>query len=308
MKKEKLKGFVDLQVNGYKGVDFSSLDLTEEAFIYACKEIQKKNTLAFLPTVITSHMSVYEHNLPLMAKVMKKKEFSKILLGFHLEGPFITPSDATRGAHPADCIQKPSVEVLKKMIRWSENKIKLITIAAEVTGAEKLCKFAAQNKIVVSLGHHMSDEKSIDKLAAAGARALTHLGNGLPHLINRHHNPIWAGLSNDKLTAMIIADGCHLPVSLIKTMIKVKGIKNTILVSDVSPIGGMKPGMYKLWGMDIVLKKDGFLYNPKTNYFAGSSKTMDEEAEFLLKEKILTVAEINQIGYDNPLRMIGIKF
>jgi len=307
MKSEKLRGFIDLQVNGYKGVDFSSPDLNEDSFLFACREIEKKGTQAFLPTIITSDLKVYEKNLKLMAKVMGNKRFTKLLPGIHLEGPFISSREGYRGSHPAQYIKEPSIELFKKMIKWSENKIKMITLAAEVSGAEKLCKFAVQQNIIVSLGHQRANEKEMNKLTAAGAKALTHLGNGLPHLIHRHQNSIWAGLANDQLTAMIITDGCHLPVSLIKTIIKVKGIKNTILVSDVSPFGGMKPGIYNLWGMDIILKKNGFLFNPQTGFLAGSSSTMQEEVGFLLKEKILNPEEINQIAFYNPLRMIGLS-
>ena len=95
----KIRGFVDLQVNGFKGVHFSDINLTRDDFVMACRGVFEAGTTAFLPTMITSPKEVYEHNLPIMAAVMQEDEFSGRLLGFHIEGPFISAQDGARGAH-----------------------------------------------------------------------------------------------------------------------------------------------------------------------------------------------------------------
>src|SRR5512143_1911214 len=94
-----LPGLIDLQVNGYKGVDFSGDHLTEEDFARACRQLLDAGTTAFLPTLITSAAEVYAHNLPLITKVLRQEEFQGRVLGIHLEGPFISTEDGARGAH-----------------------------------------------------------------------------------------------------------------------------------------------------------------------------------------------------------------
>jgi N-acetylglucosamine-6-phosphate deacetylase len=227
--------------------------------------------------------------------------------GIHLEGPFISSENGYRGVHPLNNIRKPAIGLLRQLMQWSGNKIRMITIAAELDGSEKLCKFASSKGIIVSLGHQQASEKQIERLGKAGARTLTHLGNGLPHLVDRHVNPIWSGLGNETLSAMIIADGFHLPLSVMKTIFKVKGVKNTILVSDLSPLGGLKPGNYSIWGKDVTLSPNGFLFDPSSGYLAASSFTLMDCANFLLSKDLVKLKDIHYMGFLNPLRLLGIR-
>jgi len=304
--KSDIRGFVDLQVNGYKGIDFSSPDLTEEAFVFACRELEKKGTVAFLPTIISSAPEIYQKNLRIISRIMRREEFAQMLPGIHLEGPFISAENGYKGVHPFQQIRRPDLEILKQLIKWSDHQIRMLTIAAELVGADKICKYAVSKNIIVSLGHQDANEKQINRLAEKGASSLTHLGNGIPHLINRHINPIWAGLGNEKLTAMIVADGFHLPVSLIQTILKVKGAKQTIMVSDLSPLGGLKPGNYKIWGADVVLSQKGFLYDPQTGYLAASSLSLLDCVNWLLSKEILRFKDIYRMAFQNPAEFIGL--
>lgn len=303
----KIPGYVDLQVNGYKGIDFSSNQLTGKDFIYACKELVKNGTVAFLPTIITSSLEVYERNLKLMNKLMEHNELKRHILGIHLEGPFISKEDGARGAHNQNYIQKPDLRLLDKLYKWSGEKIKLITIAAELEGSETLCKYATSLGITVSLGHQMATDDEISRLADAGARSLTHLGNGLPRLIPRHENPLLSGIANDNLMAMVIPDGHHLPPSLLKIIFRTKGVCNLIVVSDASPIAGLPEGKYNTLGNDVVLEASGRLYNPDTGYLVGSSSTMSEGINYLSSLQIMESENLFDLGFFNPLRLINIE-
>lgn len=302
----KSANLVDLQVNGYKGVDFSSPELTEDSFAHACRELIHAGTTAFLPTMITSPMDLYRRNLPLMTALIQQDEFKNRLLGFHIEGPFINPQDGPRGAHNPDWILPCNIDFLKEIIKLSQNKIRLITIAADSEGAAELTQFAVSQSITVSLGHHMANEKDLQKLVKAGAKALTHLGNGIPLVLPRHDNPLWASLANDNLTAMIVTDGHHLPASLIKTIIRTKSPARCIVVSDASPLAGMPPGKYKTLGNDVVLQEDGRLYNPKAGHLVGSSATMAQCIRHLASLDMLTPDELADVAFYNPLKLIGI--
>lgn len=302
----KIPGLVDLQVNGYKGVDFSDEGLTQADFIRACRELIEAGTTAFLPTMVTSPEDVYEHNLPIIAEVIDMPEFASRLLGIHLEGPFISVQDGARGAHNAEWVREPDVSFLDKLIEWSAQKVKLLTIAAEVSGAEQLARYAASKGIAVSLGHQMAGEEDLRKLVRAGAVALTHLGNGVPAVLPRHNNPIWAGLAEDALLATIITDGNHLPPSILKTIIKTKGPARCIVISDATSLAGFKPGTYETLGHKVILEENGRLYDPQTGYMCGSSATMLKCMNHLASLNLASPDELTAMGFHNPLRLIGL--
>ena len=297
---------VDLQVNGCKGVDFSGPELTEDSFTFACRELIKAGTTAFLPTMITSPAELYQRNLPIMTKVMQKDEFKHRLLGFHIEGPFLNPTDGARGAHNPDWILPCNINFLKEIIQLSKNNVKLLTIAADSEGAAGLTEFAVSQSITVSLGHHMANENDLQKLVKAGAKALTHLGNGVPLILPRHNNPLWASLANDSLTAMIVTDGHHLPPPVIKTIIRTKTPARCIVVSDASPLAGMPPGKYTTLGNEVVLEENGRLHNPKAGHLVGSSATMTQCIQYLVSLNLLTPDELTAVAFHNPLKLIDI--
>jgi N-acetylglucosamine-6-phosphate deacetylase len=300
-------GFVDLQVNGFCGVDFSSPNLIEEDFIRATHLLVTEGTACFLPTVITSPLSVYKRNLPLIAHLIECLDLKGRMPGIHIEGPFISSKSGARGIHNPRWIRKPDIELLKRLESLSMGKIKLITVAAELEGAEQLIEYAVNRGITVSLGHQMATSQEIEKAECAGASALTHFGNGVPALLNRHNNPLWGGLVADELSAMIISDGFHLPDSLIKIIIRVKGIEKLIVTSDVSPVAGLLPGTYTSMGKKVLLERSGLLFDPETGYLAGSSKTMYKCLNQLGSNDLLKYEEILQVGFHNPLSLIGVR-
>ncbi|MDA3927030.1 MAG: amidohydrolase family protein [Kiritimatiellae bacterium] len=304
--KRDLPGFVDLQVNGWKGVDFSAPGLSDSSFAEACRGVLSSGIAAFLPTIITSDPEIYASSLPVIARAMKSAEFAGRVLGVHIEGPFISPEDGARGAHPLSAVKELDSDFLERLIELSDGSIKLLTVAAELKGIEEFIKYATARGICVSLGHQMAGSADVVRAAVAGAKALTHLGNGVPLTVNRHENPILAGLVEDDLTAMLITDGHHLPASLIKIALRVKGIERVVVVSDATALTGLPPGNYQMFGSDVVLSEKGRLYNPATGYLAGSGSSMLQCMNHLASLKILTWKELMQIGYTNPIQMINV--
>lgn len=301
----KIPGFVDLQVNGFMGVDYSAPDLPEEAFINSCRSLLKQGTAAFLPTVITSALPVYQRNLPLIARAMAQPEFHNRLLGIHLEGPFISAAPGAVGAHNPAHVRPPDLDLLRQLLDWGGGAVRMLTLAAEQPGADDLARFAVAQGIAVSVGHSIFDGKDLERMVKAGATALTHLGNGLPNLMPRHPNPIWAGLAEDQLTAMVIADGHHLPAQTLKVFLRAKGVDRTVVVSDAAPVAGLPPGRYRFLDNDAILEESGRFYNPVKQCLVGSSATMLQCMNYLASLDIATEGELVRIGYENPLRLIG---
>lgn len=298
-------GFVDLQVNGYLGVNFSDPTATAEDFACAARALLQQGTVAFLPTVITSPLDTYARNLPRLADLIESEEFRGRLLGLHLEGPFISPREGAVGAHRPEWTRLPDLQTFERMQQWARGHVRLLTLAPELPGADRLARFCVRHGVTVSLGHHLGSAEEIRRLVRAGARAATHLGNGLPHLIDRHRNPLWPTLANEELTAMIIPDGHHLPPDLVRVVVRAKGAARLIVTSDASPLAGMRPGRYTVAGQEVRLERSGRLSVTATGYLAGSSATMLFCMNWLAALEVLSPRDLVRVGFSNPLRLIG---
>jgi N-acetylglucosamine-6-phosphate deacetylase len=300
-----IPGFVDLQVNGFAGSDFSSLLLTHEELAAVCTALAGQGTAAMLATLITSPIELYRRNLPLIGEAVQSAELHGRLLGIHLEGPFISSQAGFVGAHDARYVRAPDTSLLRELWELSQGTIRLLTLAAELPGAEELACYAQELSIAVSIGHSNCDQEDLQRLVRVGATGLTHLGNGIPNQLPRHRNPVWAGLAENDLTATIIADGFHLPDSLIKVILDIKGPGKTIVVSDVSPIGGLPAGEYDYGGSRVVLEPSGRIYNPQRDCLAGSGITLLPSMNRLASLGLLSQSDLLALAFDNPLRFIN---
>lgn len=299
------RGFVDIQINGNFGVDFSDPALTEDQFMVAAEHIFASGTEIFLPTIVTSPKEVYLRNLAVIRNACESRGLLKQVPGVHLEGPFISNQPGAVGAHKRECVIAPDCAFFDEIMKKSGNYVKLLTVAAELPGVDKLIRFASESGVAVSCGHQMAGAEELAAAVKAGAKLLTHLGNGCPNMINRHKNMIWAGMACDELTAMIITDGHHLPGELIKCILRVKGADRVIVTSDAAPIAGFPPGRYNNWGNDAVLEPDGLYHNPEKGCLVGSSASMKDCVKFLRSLNLLSEEEIEKVSRTNPLKMIG---
>lgn len=300
-------GWVDLQVNGYLGVDYSGETLTEPDILDSVTKLLAQGVDRFLPTVITSSEAVYRRNLPLLARAAKTPGLRGRIPGLHLEGPFLSPSPGAIGAHNPEWVQPADPARLDRLQEWAGGAIRLLTVAADLPGVEELIRHAVSMGIVVSLGHHLATERQVFAAADAGARLLTHLGNGVPNQLPRHENPIWAGLACDALTAMVIPDGHHLPDSLLKIMFRVKGADRVIATSDQSSIAGFPPGRYTALGNLAVLEPSGRLHNPEKQCLVGSAQTLPVCMKRLENAAWLSADDRDRIGRRNPLKILGLN-
>ena len=225
-------GLIDVQINGYMGVDFSGPDLTVEGIRKATKALWKAGVTTYFPTIITSDFNRMKTNFAILAEAQKDPEIGKSIPGFHLEGPYISPLPGFRGAHLEKYIKNPDWEEFQELQKAANNGIKLITVAPELDGAIPFIRNCVANGIIVALGHHNGSAEDIERAIDAGAKMATHLGNGCANEINRHHNPIWPQLADDRITPSLIADGFHLTKEEVRSFYKVKGPNKTILVSD----------------------------------------------------------------------------
>ncbi len=196
-------GLIDNQINGYSGIDFSDTRLTPEKMKIAVEAIRKDGVTSFLPTIITNTHENLLKNFRNLAEALKHKSVSDSVVGFHLEGPYISPEEGFYGCHPAACIRKPSWKEFSEYQEAAEGKIVQVTIAPEAEGAMEFIRRCTQNNIIVAIGHSNASAEQINMAADNGARLSTHLGNGCANLIDRHRNPLWPQLANDLLIPFI---------------------------------------------------------------------------------------------------------
>jgi N-acetylglucosamine-6-phosphate deacetylase len=298
-------GFVDLQINGFLGTDFTGAELTPESCATAFNQIVRSGTAAFLPTLITASVETYRRNLPILLGTMRKPEFRPHVLGVHLEGPFLCPKPGAIGAHNPGLAQVADLDLYRELEALCDGELRMLTVAADAEGVDEVIREATGNGVTVSLGHQLAVEEEISRAADAGARALTHLGNGLPLSIPRHPNPIFAGLAEDRLSAMVIADGHHVPASFLKTVLRTKGVSRVVVTSDASPLAGYPPGEYEAMGHHVVLSDSGRLYDPARGNLVGSSRSMFECMNFLASLDLVGYDDLYAVGVTNPLRLIG---
>jgi len=305
MNSTQAKGFVDLQVNGFLGIDFSFPGITLDEIVQVVSELRNRGTIAFCPTVITSSLDTYRTNLPVLAQAHSSPDISGHLLGIHLEGPFISAKDGARGAHPSDSVHLPDIDLFDQLLDLAEGQVSLLTLAPEIPGAIDLIEHAVSKGISVSLGHHLAKPQQIEDAVNAGARASTHLGNGLPNCIDRHNNPLWPQIANQSLNAMLITDSHHIPDDFIMSVVLAKTSERVIVVSDSAPVAGFKPGIYQTLGQEVHLEESGRLWNPVGNHLVGSSASMFDCMNHLASLSLLREEELWRVGHDNPLQFIG---
>jgi N-acetylglucosamine-6-phosphate deacetylase len=299
----KPSGFIDLQVNGYGGVDFSKPGLTLDAVRQVADTLRKQGTAGFCPTVCTAPETVLRENLTVLGAACEDAELEQTVLGIHLEGPFL--SLESRGAHPLDCLRRPDLDFMKRCMDWASGHIRLLTLAPELDGAPTVIEWAVGQGIRVSLGHHMAGQASLTAAVRAGAVACTHLGNGISPNLPRHPNPLWMQLAEDALTAMFITDGHHLPPDYIKVAWRAKGPDRFIVVSDVSPLAGLPPGAYRFLGGDCRVMPDGRIVSADERQLAGSASTLLACMNNLSSQLNLDEETLWRVGFHNPLKLLG---
>ncbi len=266
-----LPGLFDLQVNGFGGIDFNAPGLTDDRVDAALARMRETGVTRCLPTLITSSFERFAESAGVLARMSHDA-----IAGIHMEGPYISPEDGARGAHPREHVTRASVDDFKRRQDAAGGKIALVTLAPEVAGAVSLTEHLVDSGIRVAIGHTAANPSQIADAIAAGATLATHLGNGCAQMLPRHPNVIWELLAADSVTASFIADGHHLPSATVKAMIRAKGRERSILVTDAIAAAGCAPGPYRIGGVDCVLGADGRVSLPGTPYLAGSALTMDD--------------------------------
>lgn len=302
-------GFVDIHVHGGGGCDF--MDGEREDWEKALKTHLRHGTTSICPTTLTASRGEMERVFELYRQ-LKKEEAPGLprLLGVHMEGPYI--AESMKGAQNAEYIHKPERNLTQWLLEKGAGALRVLTMAPELEGAREAARSFREAGVLLSVGHSDARFEDVEQAAADGYTMATHLYSSMSTIIRengmRRPGVLEAALLMDALDVEVIADGMHLPISLLKLIVKTKGPERMILVTDAMRAAGMEPGHYKLGSQKEgqTVWSDGQIARmPDGISFAGSVSCADRLIRVMYREAGVPLWQAVNMMTRNPARALG---
>jgi N-acetylglucosamine-6-phosphate deacetylase len=300
-------GLLDLQVNGYAGVDFNAVSLTPDGLDHALHAMLRAGVTHCLPTLITAPEMLLAARLHALDRAIRASRLGPLMvLGIHLEGPFLNPEPGYAGCHPASAMVAADSALLERIMMGIGTPIRLLTLAPERPGALALVRWAVQRGIVVAMGHTAADHDTVRLAADEGISLSTHLGNALPQPQPKFLNPLIAQLAEDRLCASFIADGIHVPPHALGVLLRAKGLERSILITDATSAADTNPGLYDFAGMRIEHAPDGSVREPGSPVLAGSALRLDQAVRNVVGWGIASADQAIAMASARPAALLGV--
>ncbi len=295
-------GWIDLQVNGFLGVDFNNPRCTMEQIAHSIRGMFATGVTRFYPTVITGSPQDMLDALRNLACAKDTLREGAAIDGFHVEGPHISPDDGPRGAHPRRWVRPPDLDEFRRWQEATGHRVRIVTLAPDWPESCRYIEAITAEGVVASIGHTSATAQQIADAVGAGATLSTHLGNGAHPVMRRHPNYIWEQLAEDRLMADFIVDGIHLPPSFLKVALRAKTLARSVLVTDAAAPAGCPPGRYQLGEQAVELTADNRVMLVGQERLAGSALRMDRGVENLMRIAGLSLADAVRMATTNAAR------
>jgi N-acetylglucosamine-6-phosphate deacetylase len=296
-------GFIDLQVNGFAGVDYNDPRAPHDALERSIEGLVSTGVTRCYPTVITGAPDDMRGALANLAAAKETLALGEVFDGFHVEGPHISPDDGPRGAHPRRWVRPPDLDEFHRWQEAARGHVRLVTVAPEWPGATTYIAALVRLGVTVGIGHTAATAAQIAAAVEAGASLSTHLGNGTHPLLPRHPHYIWDQLADDRLFASLIVDGIHLPASFLTVALRAKQPSRVVLVTDASAQAGASPGAYRLGEQEVHLTVDGRVVLAGSKRLAGSALRMDHAVRNVMRVAGVSLADAVAMATTNPARV-----
>jgi len=270
-------GLVDIQINGFGGIDFNRQLPSEEAWQHATQQLYAHGCTGFLIALITNRAEGYRELFTGLTGQINRD--ARNCLGFHMEGPWLNPDPGYRGAHRADWMGKPDLKMLENWRAIAGRLLKLITLAPEldIEASLPLIRAAVIQEICIFLGHSGAMGETLRAAVEAGAVGWTHLGNAVPATVPKFENVILHMLAQSGLYASLIPDGLHLPPHAFKVFAQLlhQADPSRLLLTTDAMAGAAadRSGSYTLGDVQVELGDDGSARLPGSGRLAGSTLT-----------------------------------
>lgn len=290
-------GFLDLQVNGAIGRDFTA---DPEAIWAVAAALPRYGVTAFLPTIITSPPEQIAQAQAVLAAGPSAGWRGAVPLGLHVEGPFLNP--AKKGAHNPAYLRLPSLDAVAD---WRpETEVRLVTLAPELPAALPVVEALSRRGVLVSAGHSAATYEQAVAGFEAGIRYGTHLFNAMPPLLHRDPGLPAALLTDGRVTVGLIADGVHVHPAVVKLAWQALGPARLNLVTDAMAALGMSPGQHRLG--DFTVSVEGGVCRLADGTLAGSVLSLDQALRNLIAYTGCRLEDALQTVTTTPARALGL--
>lgn len=290
-------GYIDLQMNGGFGVDFStSLEHVE----HVAQSLLAYGVTSFLPTLVSSSPTYYHSQLALFRPLRQHFPMATAL-GLHLEGPFLNPKQ--NGAHASSAIKNFEEVSLESMYENFEH-VKMVTLAPEIPGALEAIQNLQKRGIIVSAGHSEANDQEFLKGVKNGIRAVTHLFNAMPSFHHRNKGILSEALADPEIFFSLICDGVHLNQRAIQMAWKINP-RGLFLVSDAISLFGTDTHTAHQGGVEIFLENRK-AYVSETGRLAGGLVGLDSHVRNLLTNTGCSIPYAIEAASTRPAKLLGI--
>lgn len=293
-----VSGFIDLQINGGLGCDFTS---EPESVYQLSQQLPRWGCTAFMPTLVTSDFEAYQRSLKIISEIKQTATGARVL-GVHLEGPYLNRH--YKGAHDSRYLRPPNLDEVQKLL--AAGPVRMMTLAPELPGALEVIAFLAKQGIVVSTGHSGANYDEARAAFKAGASYVTHLFNAMPSVHHRNPGVIVAALGMEppfRPYVGIIADGIHVHPAVLKMIAHAP----ITLVTDAMAGMGMEPGEYTLAGLNVIVDETSARLNNERKTLAGSILTIDQAVRNAIKFLDLSLNKAVHLASLNPATVLGMQ-
>ncbi|MBR2965443.1 MAG: N-acetylglucosamine-6-phosphate deacetylase [Clostridia bacterium] len=302
-------GFIDMHTHGAGGFDF--LDETVEAYLTAAETMARHGTTAVMPTLTSVDAEGMKRSVAVYKEAIAKNDKGAAFIGIHAEGPYFAESQ--KGAQESRFIHPFIPDEYREILDVADGAIKRWSAAPELSGMEEFADYAKEQGVLLSIGHTDADFDDAMHAYEHGFTHLTHFYSAMSmvHRKNAYRisGVVEAGYLNDGFTVEIIADGKHLPASLLKLIYKVKGADNIALVTDSIRAAGMSDGPSILGkidnGMEVIVE-DGVAKLLDRTAFAGSVATFDRLVRTMITMAEVSLTDAIKMAAKTPARILGL--
>ena len=299
-------GYIDTHVHGGGGAQCNTADPDEIAAV--ARFHARHGTTAMLATTVAAPLAELERALGAVGRCAHPasrgaQTGGATILGAHLEGPFLSPTRP--GAMDPSMFLSPQAGAVERLLTSAAEAMRMMTLAPELPGALELIRALAGAGATVSLGHSDATYAQARAAVDAGARAATHLFNGMRPFHHREPGVIGAALDLPEVSCEVICDGVHVAPVALRVVARAKGAAGIRLVTDAIEAAGMPDGSYRL-GAAKVEVSGGVAILPNADSIAGSTLTMDAAVRHAVEFLDLPVPEAIAMASGNPARLLGI--
>jgi len=297
-----IPGMIDIHVHGGNSITFGDDDGDPQKLLEYSNWIVSQGVTGFLCSVSASSPNALNTILDKYAGALNEGLAGAEGLGFHLEGPFLSPEK--KGAFNLTWLHAPDIEEIRSYLKNSQGWIKQVTIAPDLPGADQAAQFLRENHITVALGHTDCDYETASSALSNNFNHVTHTCNAMRGFNHREPGVLGAVLASDEVTAELITDLVHVHPAVIKIIIRSLGVDRVVVITDAMAGAGLGEGIYYLVGHETFVK-DGKA-TQKDGTIAGSVTTMYQNLQNLVKTVGIPLPQAVQMASLNPARVAGV--